>query len=81
LPAAILLVDGALEFGRELKASLFVHARWVIAAKHWSFTDWPVRARKAKEAEAAKNRVQFLVLGWFAGVFRIICIRIHSRPL
>src|SRR5207248_5037709 len=31
---AVLLLDGALEFCRHLEASLFVHARWMVSAKH-----------------------------------------------
>jgi len=68
LPATIALVDGALEFGRDFESSLFVHARWVIAAKHW-LSVWPclATASSAKEAEAAKNRVLEVVFLWFAG--------------
>jgi len=68
LPATIALVDGALEFGRDLESSLFVHARWVIAAKH-SLTVWLwlATASIAKEAEAAKNRVLEVIFLWFAG--------------
>jgi hypothetical protein len=51
----------------------------VIAAKHW-FTVllWLATALRAKEAEAAKNRVVEVVFLWFAGLKKLIRIRCHS---
>src|SRR5207302_8578442 len=82
LPATIDFVDGALEFSRDLESSLFVHARWVIAAKHClTVICWPAAVSSAKEAETAKNRVLEVVFLWFAGLMKLIRIRCHSRPL